>query len=327
MGLILSEYNSESFSEYNNIFYYKYKRHPLYFFKAAYRINKYIEKFKPDVIHIHSTFAGLFVRFPLLFNKKKCKVVYCSHGWSFLMEGSKLRNKVFVFVEKILSKRTDLIINISNNELDQSLKRNLPKDKSVVIYNGIKDSFNESDIELEMDNNKINLLYVGRFDYAKGIDIIIDYFEKYDTENLNLYVIGEGVLSKTQFETNVKTNIHFLGWVDNKELDSYYKSADAVIMPSRWEGFGLVAIEAMKNSTPVIASNRGALSEIIDDGYNGKIFNIENLNTLEQILKTTSKMEYQRMGRNGRINYKDNFTSEIMNQDIISNYKKIIKKY
>ena len=82
-------------------------------------------------------------------------------------------------------------------------------------------------------------------------------------------------------------------------------------MPSRWEGVGLVAIEAMRNSKAVIVSNRGALPELIDNGINGYVFDLDDNNSLRDILSTLNKDELEKMGLEGRKKYLEKFTDEI----------------
>lgn len=155
----------------------------------------------------------------------------------------------------MLALKTDTIVNISLDEYTNSLKYHLPKNKSTIIYNGISDRSNDKRVSLEIEKDCINLLFVGRFDKQKGLDILIDIFKNNNLPKIKLYIIGEPVVSQAEFQ--FPQNVINLGWIDNKLLDSYYSDMDAVIMPSRWEGFGLVAIEAMKNRKPVIVSNRG----------------------------------------------------------------------
>ena len=80
-------------------------------------------------------------------------------------------------------------------------------------------------------------------------------------------------------------------------------------MPSRWEGFGLVAIEAMKNSKPVIVSNRGALPELIKNNKNGYIFDMDNLNSLILILSKLNKSDLKILGKNARKSFLKNFSA------------------
>ncbi|MDL5039744.1 glycosyltransferase [Heyndrickxia coagulans] len=325
--IAISGYNSEK--KYplpqENIFYYKYSRSLKNILRAILSINNYIDKINPDIIHVHSSFAGLFVRIPLFFKRKKFKVVYCSHGWSFLMDVNGLKRYFYVLIERLLSKRTDLIINISKYEYKKSLKLHIPKDKSVVIYNGIsnvKKASKKKGVD-NFDNSKVNLLFVGRHDKQKGLDILIDFFNQNNYMDIKLNVIGSSVLSNNS-RLSTAGNVVFLGWIDNDEIDEYYQSCDAVIVPSRWEGFGLVAVEAMKNKKPVIVSNRGALPEVVNR-ETGYIFDLDNMNSLKKILDNINKEELTRKGYNAYYRYCNLFTSDIMNKKIISQYIRLIE--
>lgn len=279
---------------------------------------------KPDIIHIHSTFAGAFVRLPLILKKNRPKIIYCPHGWSFTMEIANWKKKIYAYIERFLALKTDVIINISKHEFEKSLAFNLPKQKSTVIYNGITDSLaSQNEVDLDLDNNRINLLFVGRFDRQKGLDVLLNFFGKYDLEHIHLFIIGDSVLQNS--ELNVPKNVTLIGWVDNKVIHSYYQLFDAVIVPSRWEGFGLVAIEAMKNYKALIVSNRGALPELVVDGHNGYIFNMENEDSLLSILSTINKRDLKDMGENGHCIFKQKFTSNYMNKRIIDLYCYLLK--
>lgn len=305
--LLISEYKSQKNWENitKKVFYYKYKRSISNIFSAIKQIHEVIEKVNPDIIHVHSTWAGLFVRLPYLFRKRKAKIIYQSHGWAFLMDTSKYKKNVYALVERILSIPTDKIINISNYEQNQAIKYGFNKNKMIMIYNGVEDKVNKSNLKLNWDRNKINLLFVGRLDKQKGLDLFLDVYNKMEMDNIHLYVIGTSVLdSSLPKDTEYVT---YLGWVDNKDIDEYYQACDAVIMPSRWEGFGLVAIEAMRNSKPIIASNRGALPELIKNTINGYIFDIEKDDILEEILLNINKTELQKLGKQARQIYLKNF--------------------
>ena len=309
--LLISEYKSQQGWEdiTKKVFYYKYKRSISNIFSAIKQIHAVIKDVNPDIIHAHSTWAGLFVRLPYLFKKRKAKIIYQSHGWAFLMDTSNYKKNIYALVEKILSIPTDRIINISNYEQNQAVKCGLNKNKMVMIYNGVEDKVNKSNLKLNWDENKINLLFVGRLDRQKGLDLFLDVYDKMKLENLHLYVIGTSVLDDNL--PNSTKYVTYLGWVNNKDIDVYYQACDAVIMPSRWEGFGLVAIEAMKNSKAVIASNRGALPELIKEDFTGYIFNIDDEISLKNRLLNLDKEKINILGENGRNIYLQNFTDKI----------------
>lgn len=318
--LLISEYKSQQGWENitKKVFYYKYKRSIFNIFSAIKQIHAVIEDVNPDIIHVHSTWAGLFVRLPYLFRKRKAKIIYQSHGWAFLMDTSNYKKSIYALVEKILSISTDKIINISNYEQKQAIKYGLNKNKMIMIYNGVEDKENNSNLKLKWDKNKINLLFVGRLDRQKGLDLFLDVYDKMKLKNMHLYVIGTSVLDDNLPKST--EYVTYLGWVDNKDIDVYYQACDAVIMPSRWEGFGLVAVEAMRNLKPVIASNVGALPELIKNNINGYIFDIKNDKILKEILLNINKNDLQNLGKKARVIYLKNFTDLIF-------IKKIYKLY
>lgn len=323
--LLISKYKSQQGWENitKKVFYYKYKRSIFNIFSAIKQIHAVIEDVNPDIIHVHSTWAGLFVRLPYLFRKRKVKIIYQSHGWAFLMDTSNYKKNIYALVEKILSISTDKIINISNYEQNQAIKYGLNKNKMIMIYNGVEDKINKSNLKLNWDKNKINLLFVGRLDRQKGLDLFLDVYNKMKLENMHLYVIGTSVLDDSLPKST--KYVTYLGWVDNKDIDVYYQSCDAVIMPSRWEGFGLVVIEAMKNSKAVIVSNRGALPELIKEDFTGYIFNIDDKFSLKNRLLGLDKEKINILGENGRNVYLQNFTDKIFVNKIYDLYKILIK--
>mgnify|MGYP000057898725 FL=1 len=168
----------------------------------------------------------------------------------------------------------------------------------VMIYNGVEDKISKSNLKLNWDENKINLLFVGRLDRQKGLDLFLDVYDKMKLENMHLYVIGTSVLDDNLPKST--KHVTYLGWVDNKNIDAYYQACDVVIMPSRWEGFGLVAVEAMRNLKPVIASNVGALPELIKNNINGYIFDIKDDKILKKILLSINKNDLQNLGKQAR---------------------------
>lgn len=322
--LLMSDYNSDKLLINGvRVHYYTYKRKLLKFLPAIFQIYQAINKIQPDIIHVHSSFAGLFVRICFFFKKKRPKIVYCAHGWSFLMDISPVKKKLYGYMERILSRQTDNIINISNHEFIGSQEFKIPRVKSLVIPNGIEDQRNKpKDIGLKLDQSKINLLFVGRFDRQKGLDILIDFLNANPMKHVQLYTIGQNVLD-SRF-VKMPSNVINLGWIDHRLIDSYYERFDAVIIPSRWEGFGLVAIEAMKNKKPVLASNRGDLPDLVTNGVNGYLFNLNNLEELTGILTTVSKQELKAMGENGFKLFKDKFTSEKLNKRLMIVYEQLL---
>lgn len=299
------------------VHYYTYHRSIFQVLPAMMAVWKEIRRLEPDVIYCHSTWAGVFVRFPMLFFGKPCRVLYNAHGWAFLRDTAEWKRKIYALIERILLQVTDAVINVSNYEYNAALRYGLPPKKQHVIYSGISVEKEPLDSSIQFSNDTINLLFVGRFDPQKGVDYLLEVFEKCQRKNIHLYLIGDNVIGGTHIEKENSDRLTFLGWVPHEKVGSYYAACDAVIMPSRWEAFGLVAVEAMKYGKPVIASNRGALPVIIKDGENGCIFDFDDPQTLKTILYKLNKPELQKLGAKARndflLHYRlDNMVSAII---------------
>lgn len=321
--LICSEFSSEHNwpIDKNRITFYSYERKLSNLFSAIKYIFFEIKRIRPDVVYCHSTWAGLFVRLPLLFTKKKNKIIYNAHGWSFLRDTAKWKRNIYALVERILAFRTDKIINVSNYEYEAALKVGINKSKLSLIYSGI--SSEKTDLPaMEFPLGKINLLFVGRFDAPKGIDYLLQNFKKCERKDIHLTVIGDNVVGDSKkIEMKNTDRISFRGWVPHDELGAYYKGCDAVIIPSRWEAFGLVGVEAMKYGKPIIVSNRGALPELVKDGANGYIFDFEHPISLINLLESINKKELYQMGAEAKKIYSQNYRSEQMIEKTIKAYK------
>lgn len=286
--LICADKNSETNWEIpsDHIQYYPYHRSLMQIPKAMSAIRKAIKQIKPDVIYCHSTWAGLFVRFPMLFEGKTCRVIYNAHGWAFLRDSAEWKRKVYAGVERILQGQADKIINVSKYEYNAAIHYGLKKNNQTVIYSGISPEKGKVDSQVKLPLGKINLLFVGRFDPQKGLDLLLKAFNSCQRQDLHLTIIGDNVVGGgVKIEKKNTDRVTFLGWIPHDKLTSYYSACDVVIMPSRWEAFGLVAIEAMKYGKAVIVSNRGALPELIEDGKNGFVFNFEKTEQLIEILE------------------------------------------
>jgi glycosyltransferase involved in cell wall biosynthesis len=257
----------------------------------AYRIGKkIIEKEDIDLIHSHYAFPQGCVG-GLLKNKFSIPHILTLHGSDALILKNSLKGRYFF---KYATANCDKIICVSKyikNQLDEELK-----DKAVVIYNGINREmlYNEGDYNFG--------LFVGAFVPQKGVDILIEAIRDI---NFNFKLIGDGKLySKIEnyIINNNLDHIELLGRKSFIEMASFMRRCSFLIVPSRSEGFGMVAVEAMGCSKPVIATDVGGLREIVIDGYNGLLVERDNPKDLkDKILKLINNYELrQTLGRNGK---------------------------
>jgi glycosyltransferase involved in cell wall biosynthesis len=142
-------------------------------------------------------------------------------------------------------------------------------------------------------------LYVGRLERAKGLQTVIPLFRN---SGRTLYIVGAG-----NFERELRAqaagapNIVFLGRVPHAELDGLYAAARATIVPSIcFETFGLIALEALQHATPVVASNYGALPEVLANNPGGFVY--RDITELSAILDQldSDPATFEKAGQTGR---------------------------
>jgi len=259
-----------------------------------------IDSMNPDIVNFHSSFAGI-IRLTYFLKAANYKIFYCAHGWSFIQQNkTKLERKIYELIERSAAKKTDVIINVSRSEEQKALAHKLPAHKMDLIYNAIPNKKQVLPVKDPFSASKARkILFIGRFDEAKGLHFLLKNAALKEN-NLELVVIGESVLDDVNEDLKVD-NVKFLGWIDNKYIDSYIHLCDAVIIPSKWEGFGLVALEAMKNEKMVITSDAGGLAEIIVNNYSGIIFKANSAKHLNEALSKFSKMQKNKIIEMGAV--------------------------
>jgi len=186
-------------------------------------------------------------------------------------------------------------INIS--PFDHGLAHQLGyRGRHILIENAVPPAAERVNADAIAENPDIvNILFVGRLDRQKGIDLLLEAFKiACNARNdLRLYVIGAAVRADHQ-PIDIPAFVAMVGWVDKDNLDRWFRSADAIMVPSRWEGFGLVVPEAFRNGTPAFVSNRGALPSLVKPDETGGIFNLD-VESIAARLKTLEKSKLRAM--------------------------------
>lgn len=309
--------------------YKKTGRNIFSFLCLAVAFLKIIFQYKPDIIHLHSSFAGAICRAVLfLIPFQRAKVIYCPHSFSFMMNVSQIKKKLYALIEKVLSVVTDKIICVGNAEYDAADKFGINRDKLTIIFNGVEAPKNIDMIEKEyLKNGVINFLFVGRFDYQKGFDLLTQLFEYAQSFKVHFTVIGDFVHANAGIKPQFP-NVTYLGWLPKGKLIEYYQTTDLLIMPSRWEGLPMVAIEAFSMGLPLFASNCPSLGELITDEVDGFLFENNSSQSLicrfNEIYSTLEKQKLEKLAYLVREKFERNFTAERMLDTTLDLYKNLI---
>ncbi|MEM2676968.1 MAG: glycosyltransferase family 4 protein [Candidatus Bathyarchaeia archaeon] len=157
----------------------------------------------------------------------------------------------------------------------------LPEDKLIMIPNGVDaKEYEKSTVDLNQFRRRFALpeekivLYVGRLVYEKGIHVLVNAIPKIlEKVNAKFIVIGNGYMKEQLWEyvkhMGLAHKVLFTGFVDDETLRNLQRCADVSVVPSLFEPFGIVAIEAMAAKSPVVVSDTGGLSEIVEHDVTG----------------------------------------------------------
>ncbi len=281
-----------------------------------------VKLFKPDLIHAHSTLAGGIVRVIKAIPGKFPPVVYCPHGWVFDMETLGYFRHPARWAERILSPLADKIVAISAYEYEQGLKAGIPAKRMVVIENGISSQLPAA-VPTEWVDTRTKVLFVGRLDRQKGVDILLRAAEELKTKAV-FRVIGAHVTTKNDLRNALPDNVELLGWRSSEDIAGHMAVCDVVAMPSRWEGFGLVALEAMRSRKPVIASAVGGLQSLVDDGKTGILFPAGDDKALAAAIASRRSEDWTWMGAAGYVRFMERYRSERTVEELMQLYRRIV---
>ena len=138
---------------------------------------------------------------------------------------------------------------------------------------------NTADARRELDlPDKRTILYVGRIEPLKGLDILLKAVALLnDTANTHLLIVGGSLekdaelqrLNTLAVNLGISDIVTFIGSVQQEQLPAYYSASDVFVLPSWYESFGLVALEAMSCGTPVVVSRVGGLKTFVENGKTG----------------------------------------------------------
>ncbi|MEM2250034.1 MAG: glycosyltransferase family 4 protein [Candidatus Bathyarchaeia archaeon] len=158
----------------------------------------------------------------------------------------------------------------------------LPQDKLIMIPNGVdaKEYEKSGDVDLNQFRRRFALpeekivLFVGRLVYEKGIHVLINAVPKVlEKVNAKFVIVGNGYMQQSLSEyirsMGLAHKVMFTGFVDDRTLRNLQKCADVSVVPSLFEPFGIVALEAMAAKSPVVVSDTGGLSEIVEHEVTG----------------------------------------------------------
>lgn len=289
--------------------------------RLAKRIRQTVATFRPDVVHAHSSVAGVVVRLLYGWRRPPFRIVYCPHGWAFDRQSSVLKNRLIERIERGFAPGADRIVVISDHERREGLRIGIAPDRITLVLNGIGDR--PSARVARWEDGRVKVLFVGRLDAQKGFDTLLDAVAPLQ-DRIAVRIIGKAVAGPATAPRRHNPQIEYLGWRSLSEVATEIAAADVVVIPSRWEGFGLVALEAMRGGCAVIASDVGGLPEIVVEGQTGHLVPPDNPERLMHVLALHDRAGWKVLGRAGRTRYETLFTAQRLNRELAAVYDALI---
>lgn len=273
-------------------------------------IKNIFEKVKPEMVHFH------YLGFLLLRTMKIAKELGLPTVYTYHMSEEHLTQPFFMrpfrslIAKQIVNccNRMDQVISVSQNLANLLPQKGINSPIQYISNPVIFSDKNKT--ESINKESAFEIFFAGRLDPEKNIPYLLHAFKKLlnTKPNAKLRIAGKGTqknnLEKLTRELGVENQVTFLGFLTHDQLSAYYANCDVFVLPSIFETQGLVAMEAMWFSKPIIVTNRiVSAKELVDHGINGFIVDAESTDDLTNqlnLLASDANLR-QKMGIAGRI--------------------------
>jgi glycosyltransferase EpsD len=269
-------------------------------------LKKVIEENNFSIIHCNTPMGGVLTRLAARkMRKRGTKVIYTAHGFHFY-KGASLRNwAVYYLIEKWLSKYTDCLITINEEDYRMCTNNNF-KAKSIKIVNGIGIDLNKFQLQTVVNKTQLRkeygysegdfiLIYVAELNYNKHQDLLIEAVNvlKNKIPNVKLLLVGIGSL-KQQYEKQARKlglegNVEFLGY--RTDISNLLKLSDIAVSSSRREGLPVNVMEAMATGLPLVVTDVRGNRDLVLNGENGYVVGVEDVEMVTSSIESLYKSQ------------------------------------
>jgi glycosyltransferase involved in cell wall biosynthesis len=296
-------------------------------------LRAHLERTRPDVVHTHSSKAGVLGRLASVQTGIGARV-HTPHTFAFLFEAEfgPLKRALYRSIERGLSGHTRAIVAVSPGEARTFAASGVVERERVrVVPNGIDPApwlaakpIERSSLSLRGDRPLAAV--VGLLNVAKGQDIALDALALPGLEHLQLIVAGHGAMEPLLRERarrlRIEERVRVLGF--RGDVPALIAASDFVVVPSRWEGMPYVALEAMAAAKPVVATPVDGSRDLVEHGRSGllaRAIDAASLADAMRAMTAASDAERTRMGRRGRERLLAEFTAQAMVQGLVRVYR------
>jgi glycosyltransferase involved in cell wall biosynthesis len=301
--------------------------------KSFYQLVKMIRKIKPDVIHTHTSKAGLFGRIAGKIFYPKAKLVHTFHGHLLTGYFNPVKLNLVKIIERSLGLISNILIAMGTQVRDDLVNARLAsKAKFRIFLPGLQSSSfhdkTQSRRELGLASNKIYCIFVGRITKIKRPDRLIEVAEFVFEQNKEVVflVVGDGDLSIETRELAIEKNlpIQFLGW--REDIGKLLSACDISILVSDNEAVPLTLIEASQAGLPIVTTPAGSVKDIAINNENALVADFSSRELAKNVLILASDGELrERLGVSGKKISEKLFSVEHMVQDHQNLYEELLR--
>lgn len=308
---------------------------------SAYRaLVKVLKEYQPEIVHTHSSKAGILGRAAA--EKLKLPCVHTIHGAAFHFGQNPIAYHTYVAAEKWAAKRCDHFITVCDAMTDQYVAAGVAKrEKFTTVHSGFdvepflnpKTSREEIRKSLGFQPNDIVVGKIGRLFHLKGHEFVIQAAQQIASKNKNIkfMFIGDGIL-RQQYEAEIekaglKDRFHFTGLVPPTQIPELIQAMDIAVHTSQWEGLARVLPQALIAGKPVISYDVDGAKEVVITGETGFLLERDSVEELgESILKLANDPELRKLfGEEGRKRFTDQFRHQTMTRRIREVYEQVLQ--
>jgi glycosyltransferase involved in cell wall biosynthesis len=286
---------------------------------AFFQITKELKRLKPDIVHTHTSKAGLLGRVAARIATPKARVIHTFHG--HLLHGyfSKPTTQFITFSERALARISHILISMGNEVKANLLQAKIGKPQQFqVAFPGVRENKpNSNNLEAakfkEEHLQNVVFTFVGRLSPIKRCDRIIETAIQVSNHVPSPYflIVGDGELRNALESQARGLPITFLGW--DSHTEDWLAISDAAILLSDNEAVPLAMIEAGLAGLPVIATNVGSMCDVVENGVNGYLVAPIVTEIAARIIAISESPEMRKnLGARGKELAKQRFSVETM---------------
>jgi glycosyltransferase involved in cell wall biosynthesis len=285
--------------------------HPLKDLFALVELTKLIRREAPDLIHAHTSKAGLLAR--LAGRLTGTPTVFTAHTWSFADGVSRVQQRLAIPLERLAASLGGQIITVSEANRTMALRRRIaPASRLVGIWNGVPDVPQRAS---PGRGDPLTIIMIARFVPQKDHLLLIEALSGVGGK-WRLLLVGDGPLRPRVEESiaaaGLGDRIQCLG--DRSDIPELLSRADLFVLATKWEGLPLSILEAMRAGVPVAATNVGGVAEAVTDGVTGYLIARGDVgqirDRIERLLVSRELLES--MGQSARRRYEQDFNVKTM---------------